>query len=286
MSHVSCNLFLKIMPELPEVETIKRQLERAVKGRAVLDVEVIKAKKINVSAKEFVKAVKGAKIKDVGRRAKMLLLGFGNGWTAVIHLKMTGRILFTDVSAKPGRHTFVVFTLSGGKKLFWDDMRTFGYLKLMKTDKLKEFLKEMNLGPEPFEAGFTPKVLKACLLRAGKRKIKPLLMEQKCVAGVGNIYAAEILAFAGVHPGRRAESLDDKEIAKLYSGLKKILTSAIAARGSSADDYVDLHGKAGTFVPKLKVYGREGERCAYCNGKIKKISLGGRGTYFCPKHQK
>lgn len=274
------------MPELPEVETIKRQLERAAKGRAVLDVEVLKAKKINVPAKELVKAVKGARIKDVGRRAKMLIIGFDSGWTAVIHLIMTGRLLLRPLSAAPSPHTFVVFTLSGGKKLFWDDIRTFGYLKLMKTKDLPEFLAGQGFGPEPLQKSFTPAVLKSCLRRFGKKKIKPLLLEQRCLSGIGNIYAAEILAFAGVHPGRRSEDISGAEISKMHKGIKKILSAAVASRGSSSDDFIDLYGKAGNFVPKLKAYGREGEKCLYCGGKIKKITLGGRGTYFCPKHQK
>lgn len=274
------------MPELPEVETIRRQLNREVKSKTIVDIKVVKAKKINVPAKEFVRLLKDAKIKDVGRRAKMLLLNFDNGWTAVIHLIMTGRLLIKSREAIPTPHTCVIFTLNTGKKLFWDDIRTFGYLKLIKTENLEKFLAEQGFGPEPMPKNFTPKILKNCLRKYGRKKIKPLLLEQRCVAGIGNIYAAEIFAFAGVHPLRRAESLSDKEISKMHRGLKKILASAIAARGSSVDDYVDLYGKAGNFVPKLQVYGREGERCAYCGWKIKKIILAGRGTYFCPRHQK
>lgn len=274
------------MPELPEVETIRRQLNREVKGKTILDIKVVKAKKINVPAEEFVRILKGAKIAYVGRRAKMLLLNFDHGWSAVIHLIMTGRLLIKSREAIPTPHTFVIFTLNTGKKLFWDDIRTFGYLKLMKTENLEKFLADQGFGPEPMLKNFTPKILKSCLRKYGRKKIKPLLLEQRCVAGLGNIYAAEVLAFAGVHPLRRAESLSDKEISKMHRGLKKILASAIAARGTSADDYVDLYGKMGNFVPKLQVYDREGERCAYCGGKIKKIVLAGRGTYFCPRHQK
>lgn len=274
------------MPELPEVETIKRQMERAIKGRTVLGVEVIKSKKINVPAKEFIKAVKGAKIKSIGRRAKMFIIGFSSGWTAVIHLIMTGRLLLKPQSSKPTPHTFVVFTLAGGKKLFWDDIRKFGFLKMVKTEKLSEFLGSYGLGPEPLQKDFSAEKLKQCLRKYGRKKIKPLLMEQQCVAGIGNIYAAEILAYAGVHPLRLAGALSEKEVKRMHEGMKKILSSAIAKRGTSADAYVDLYGKTGEFVPVLKVYGREGEKCAYCRkGVIKKIVLGGRGTYFCPKHQ-
>lgn len=274
------------MPELPEVETIRRQLDREIKGKIIVNIEVIQAKKINVPSKEFARILKGAKVKKVGRRAKMLLIGFGNGWTAVIHLIMTGQLLLKSANAEVGPHTFVVFTMTGGKKLFWDDIRTFGYLKLMKTEDLPEFLRAQKFGPEPMLKNFTPQILKSCLQKYGKKKIKPLLLEQRCVAGIGNIYAVEILAFAGVHPLRRVKSLSDKEISKMHRGLKKILASAIAAGGSSADDFIDLYGHQGNFVPKLKVYGREGEHCAYCGGKIKKIVLAGRGTYFCPRHQK
>ncbi len=274
------------MPELPEVETIRRQLERAIVGRKVIGVEVIKAKKINVPAKKLAGILKGTKVTSVGRRAKLLLLSFSNSRTAVIHLKMTGRLLIKAASAKPSPHTFAVFTLSGGRKLFWDDIRMFGYLKLIETSRLADFLAGQGFGPEPLEKAFTLNVLKSCFKKYSKKKIKPLLMEGKCVVGLGNIYAAEVLAYSGVSPLRRAGDITGAESVKIFRGTKKILREAIKSRGSSSDAYLDAFGKKGAYVPKLKVYGREGKKCAYCAGKIKKIVLGGRGTYFCPSHQR
>lgn len=275
------------MPELPEVETIKRQLHKELVGAKIKEVQVINGKKINVSRREFVRALEGAKVIGVNRRAKMLLINFDNGWSAVIHLIMTGRLLIKSVSDKVGPHTFVIFTLSTSKKLFWEDVRKFGYLKLIKTNKLEDFFHTLGIGPEPLQASFTAKTLTDCLKRFSSKKIKPLLLEQRCLAGIGNIYAAEILAYAGVHPERRVKEVPAAKINKMHTGMKKILTEAILRRGSSADDYVDAYGESGEFVPKLKVYGREGEKCFYCKkGIIKKFSLAGRGTYFCPIHQK
>jgi len=275
------------MPELPEVETIRRQLQKELVGAKILAVKVINGKKINVGAREFVRLLKGTKVIGVSRRAKMLLINFGNGWTAVIHLIMTGRLLIKSASQEVGSHTFVIFSLNTGKKLFWEDIRTFGYLKLIKTNKLEDFFRNQGIGPEPLQASFTPKTLAACLRRFPKKLVKPLLLEQRCVAGIGNIYAAEILSYAGVHPKRRAGELPDAKINKIHAGMKKILNEAILRRGSSTDNYVDAYGNSGEFVPRLKVYGKEGEKCLYCKkGIIKKFSLAGRGTYFCPTHQK
>lgn len=275
------------MPELPEVETIRRQLQKELAGAKILAVKVINGKKINVGANKFVRALKGAKVTDVGRRAKMLLINFDNGWSAVIHLIMTGRLLIKSASQEAGPHTFVIFSLNTGKKLFWEDIRTFGYLKLVKTEQLEDFFHKQGIGPEPLQASFTPKTLAACLGRFPKKLVKPLLLEQRCIAGIGNIYAAEILSYAGVHPKSRAGEISQDKIKKMHTGMREILTEAILRRGSSADNYVDAYGVSGEFVPRLKAYGKEGEKCFYCKkGIIKKFSLAGRGTYFCPAHQK
>lgn len=275
------------MPELPEVETIRLQLQKRVVGKKIVKARVIFGKKINVPADQFVRAVKGATIRGAGRRAKLLLLGLSNGKTMVIHLKMTGRVLLQRAGTVPSRHAFVVFTLSGGRQLVWEDIRKFGFLKLVETKKLDDLWKKEGYGPEPLGRSFTPEVLAACLRRHPGKRIKPLLMEQTCVAGLGNIYAAEALWFAGIHPGRAAGKVDAARIRKLYDGMRKILSVAIASRGTSADSYIDLFGKEGAFVPKLRVYDRDGEPCPRGDGGIiRKVRTGGRGTYFCPKCQK
>lgn len=275
------------MPELPEVETIRLQLQRRVKGKKITSVEVIFGRKINVPAAKFIRAVKGAKIEAVGRRAKLLLIQLSNGLTMMIHLKMTGRVLLRPRGEKPGKHTFVVFGLSGGEQLFWEDVRKFGFLKLVPTRELPAYWKKEGFGPEPLARDFTPEVLRACLTQHKGKKIKPLLMEPRCVAGLGNIYAAEALWYARVHPGRAAGALTDVEMQELYEGIGRVLSAAIRHRGTSADSYVDLFGEVGEFVPRLKVYGRAGKPCGRkCGALIKKVTLGGRGTYFCPECQK
>ncbi|MFH1193975.1 MAG: bifunctional DNA-formamidopyrimidine glycosylase/DNA-(apurinic or apyrimidinic site) lyase [bacterium] len=287
------------MPELPEVETIRRQLEKEIKGATIKEVEVRNAKPLNVPPEKFISAVSGAKIKEVGRRAKLLLLYLTNGNILMFHLKMTGRMLLVKKGAEPTKHTHIVFKLSPhrlptlprgeserGVDLFFEDYRRFGFVKLLEEKNLEKYFAGEGYGPEPLSPQFSYKIMKARLLAHKNKKIKQMLMEQSCVAGIGNIYAAEICFYAGVHPERKVGEIKETEFKKIYDGTKKILKAAIANRGSSADAYLDAYGKQGTFVPKLKVYDREGKKCVRCGGIIKKIKSAGRGTYFCPKCQK
>lgn len=287
------------MPELPEVETIRRQLEKEIKGATIKDVVVRNIRPLKVSKEKFIAAVRGAKIKEVGRRAKLLLLYLSNKNVLMFHLKMTGRMLLAGKGAPPTKHTHIIFEFSsssssplkrgrrgGGYNLFFEDYRKFGFIKLFKEEELEKYFSEEGYGPEPLSEKFNYKILKECLLAHKNKKIKPVLMEQACIAGIGNIYAAEICFYAGVHPSRKIADIKELEFKKIYIGTKKILTAAIANRGTSADAYVDAYGKQGTYVPKLKVYDREGEKCLRCGGVIKKEKLGGRGTYWCPSCQK
>ncbi len=275
------------MPELPEVETIRLQLQKHVKGKKIIDVRVLFGKKINVPARVLKKITKGARISEVGRRAKLLLIRLSGGYTMVIHLKMTGHVLLLGTGDQPSKYAFVVFKLSDGHQLVWEDIRRFGFLKLLDQKGFEAYEKELGYGPEPLEKSFTTAVFARCLGRHGKKKVKQLLMEQTCVAGIGNIYASEALHFARVHPKRLAGNLTSRELSVLHTGVRKILRSAIFSRGSSADNYVDLFGKQGTFIPKLKVYDRDGKKCLRGDGGvIKKMTLGGRGTYWCPVCQR
>lgn len=287
------------MPELPEVETIRRQLEKEIKGATIKSLVVRNAKPLNVSAKQFIAAVGGAKIKEVGRRAKLLFLYLSDGNILMFHLKMTGRLLLAAKNAEPTKHTHIVFELSspyssllkrgrrgGGYNLFFEDYRKFGFVKLLKEDELEKYFSKQGYGPEPLSAKFDYKVLKECLLAHKNKKIKQILMEQSCVAGIGNIYAAEICFYAGIRPDRKIADIAEAEFKKIFDGTKKILTAAIASRGTSVDAYVDAYGKQGTFVPKLKVYDREGKKCLRCGGVIRKEKLASRGTYWCSKCQK
>jgi formamidopyrimidine-DNA glycosylase len=315
-----------IMPELPEVETIRRQLKEEIQGTTIKDVVVRNAKPLNVPPEKFIHIVRNAKIKEVGRRAKLLLLYLSppslsfptpagyirESSVLLFHLKMTGRMLLVKKGAEPTKHTHIVFKLSGtpssaspskrgrkgegGYDLFFEDYRRFGFVKLLEEKNLEKYLAGEGYGPEPLSKNFSYKIMKACLSARKNKKIKQMLMEQSCVAGIGNIYAAEICFYAGAHPERKISELTDEEFKKIYEGTKKILKAAIANRGTSADAYLDAYGKQGTFALKLKVYNREGKKClrlvasakgrVRCGGTVKKIKSAGRGTYFCPKCQK
>ncbi len=275
------------MPELPEVETIRRQLEKEVVGARIARVEVFFGKRLHPSVEGFRRAVEGAAVLNVRRRAKMLLIGLDNGQTIVAHLKMTGRFLLQTGAAKPSKHVHVVFHLADGRRLFFEDVRKFGYLKALPTSAVEaEIVSGGELGPEPLAKGFTPEVLDACLLKHSGRAIKPLLMDQTCVAGIGNIYGDEALWRARVRPMRRVKTLKHEELDRLYKGIKDSLKQSLKYRGTSADDYLDLYGREGKNQLRLKVYGREGERCPRCGGPIKRVRLGGRSAHYCPKCQK
>lgn len=266
------------MPELPEVETIKRELERAALGKKISEVIVNNPKVIkSPSQDKFVKGLKKTTVKNILRKGKLLILELSSGQSLLIHLKLTGQLVYPG-DAKLAR---VSFKLSDGKFLDFNDQRLLGELKLLDDWRSLKFIKE--LGPEPFD--LTLEQFKKMLL-SKKTKIKPLLMDQTFISGVGNLYAAEALFRANIHPERPTSTLSDKEKTVLFKELKDTLSQAIRYKGSSVDQYVQLSGKPGDYVKYHKVYDREGKPCFVCKKPIKRISLGGRGTYFCPKCQK
>lgn len=272
------------MPELPEVETISQQLTKKIKGKIIKKVEVRLAKMIEGSTgKNFKRKVIGAKIKEVRRRAKLLLIELSNGYSLVIHLKLTGQLIF---NRKPGKYSHIIYYFSDGTKLIHNDMRQFGYVKLVRTKDLPKLFQKEKFGPEPLDKSFTLEKFKELLEKKKRSKIKPLMMDQSFIAGVGNVYAQEACFKAKIKPTRTVGSLTDKEIKDLYKALREILRKAIKYKGSSVDLYVDIEGKQGGYEPFLKVYRREGKKCSRCGAKIKSIRLGGRRTYFCPKCQK
>jgi formamidopyrimidine-DNA glycosylase len=272
------------MPELPEVETIRRQLLARIKGKKIKSVEVKLARMVNLPVAEFQKTVAGKSITDIKRRAKILILNLSGGWSIIVHLKMTGQLIYDGKEGIGKPH--IIYTFSDGQKLRHYDFRLFGYAKLMKTDVAEKLLVKENFGPEILEKNFTLGGFKELLAKKPKAKIKPLLMDQKFIAGVGNIYAQEACFCAKILPTRIVATLTEAEIKNLYQCLKKILAAALLRGGSSVDSYVNALGERGGYVPFLKVYGREGESCVGCKGKIKTIKLAGRGTSFCPACQK
>jgi len=274
------------MPELPEVETIRRQLEEAVVGKTVESVRMPYAKRAHFTLGELESAVVGKKIVSARRRAKLLLIGFSSKKTLVAHLKMTGRFSFVPSEEAEMKHTQVIFSLSGGMDLRFSDIRKFGYLKLVETGKLEELFLKEGYGPEPLDPEFTYDRFMLCAMGPGPMRVKPMLMAQTCIAGVGNIYADEACWRAKVLPERRVDSLSVAESKAVYLGVTSALRESVERRGTSADNYVDLFGNKGQNVPHLDVYGREGEKCRRCGGVIMKMKFAGRGTHFCPGCQK
>lgn len=264
-----------IMPELPEVETICREILPYVKGRKIESFEIIDHRNIKgISPDLLKKKLAGQKIKDVKRLAKYILFPLENGTCLVVHLGMTGRLLF-----KPDKYVKVVFHLSEKHPLYFSDARLFGKIRFYETEP------KLNLGPEPLTPKFTLQQFNEMLSKR-KTSIKLVLLDQKLISGVGNIYANEALFRAGILPGRASNSLSVAEVKKLHKKIEEVLAEAIKYRGTSDSWYVDAKGEKGGFQNRLRVYGKKGEPCGKCGTHVERVSMGQRGTYFCPECQK
>jgi len=267
------------MPELPEVETIKRDLEKTILGKKIIGVYVHNPKVIREPAPAaFKKFLEGQTIKNILRRAKLLILELSNGSALTIHLKMSGQLVLRQKTL--GTNSRVAFHLSSGETLDFNDQRLFGELRLLDDWKKLKFVQA--LGPEPFDLTFSDF---KDMLSKRKTKIKPLLMDQSFISGIGNLYAAEILFWAKINPQRSAQSLTKEEKEILYKEIKEVLSDAIKHGGSSVDDYVRVSGKNGDYSRFHQVYGRADKSCFVCGNPIKRITQAGRGTYFCAKCQ-
>lgn len=279
------------MPELPEVETIKRELEKIIIGKKIVDVFVNNAKVIREGTKEnFIKELKNAEIKNIIRRGKLLIIELSIDRKReprltrflTIHLKMSGQLVYPrQGGVSPAKSTRVSFKFDNGKLLDFNDTRLFGELKIVDDFKDLKFIQE--LGPEPFDID-TEQFRE--LIKNRKTKIKVLIMDQKVISGIGNLYANEALFKAKIDPRRPANTLSDKETNLLFTEIKATLLKAIKYGGSSVDDYVRVSGNKGDYVKYLEVYSRAKEKCVRCGKIIQRISLGGRGTFFCPNCQK
>jgi formamidopyrimidine-DNA glycosylase len=266
------------MPELPEVETIKRDLEKIILGKKIIEVRLNNPRVIREPEPAKFKALlEGQTVKNVLRRAKVLILELSSGKSLVIHLKMTGQLVYPGGGAK----SRVVFKFSDGKILDFNDQRLFAELRLLNDWRTFKFIRE--LGPEPFE--ISPEKFKA-MLACKKSKIKPLLLDQTFISGIGNLYAAEVLFRAKINPIRPADSLSDKEKELLLKQIQEVLREAIKSGGSSIDDYVRLSGEKGDYVRHHRVYGRQAKPCLVCKTPITRTVVGGRGTFFCSQCQK
>ncbi len=269
------------MPELPEVETIASGL-REIVGRQIVGVEVRWPRAVVPGLPLFETGLLGRTVLGVQRRGKWVDLPLEGEVHLLIHLRMSGRLLLESAEAAEDPHTRVVVRLDDGRQLRFSDPRKFGRMVL--TANPDQVLGD--LGPEPLGEAFTVRKLREMLARR-KARLKPLLLDQRFLAGLGNIYADEVLWRARLHPLRRADTLTEEETDRLYSAIRSVLKEAIARRGSTLDDrrYVGADGQPGNFAPSLAVYRRAGQPCPRCGETVERIVVGGRGTHLCPRCQ-
>lgn len=277
------------MPELPEVETVRRELEREAVGRKVKSVEVNGMRSIRRHGrkkKDFVDALVGAKIKNVSRRGKYILVNMDNGKVLVVHLGMSGRLLKAAAKDPVEKHTHVTIAFTQGGEIRFVDPRTFGEMFVAQKEDLGEVEELGGLGIDPVEEPVSWQVF-ARMLLAHKMKLKAFLMDQAIIAGIGNIYSDEILYQAGLRYDRQSDSLSTMEMRRLYRSVVETLHDAVKFRGSTLEDqqYVDLYGKPGEYQQHHEVYGRWKEPCRRCRNPIGKTKFQGRTAYFCNQCQ-
>jgi len=271
------------MPELPEVETICQDLSRLIVGKKILSIETDSPKQVQPSPGVVKKAAVGTTIKKVARRAKLLQIFLSNGKILTVHLKLTGRLLVREKDASADDWQRVAISLSGDKELRFCDLRKFGWMRLVESEKeLEELLAEF--GPEPLD-DLTLEKFEEVLARSG-RPVKIILMDQQRISGIGNIYANEALFLAGIDPRRPADKINGPGAKKLFDAIEKVLRAGVRYRGASDQYYLDALGHKGTYQEHFLVYGRQGQKCPHCQDLIKKIFIGGRGTFYCPFCQK
>lgn len=270
------------MPELPEVQTVLNTLKGLIKNRKIIDVEVLYPNIIVGDSQEFKKRVVNQHFRHFNRRGKYLLFELDDV-VLVSHLRMEGKYFFKDESESTNKHTHIIFHLDDNKKLEYNDTRKFGRMELYEKDYDFKGLK--NLGPEPFSDEFSLPYVKKYLSNE-KRPIKEILLDQSFVAGVGNIYADEIIFNTLIHPETKGKYLDEDTITRLIDCTRNILAAAIEMGGTTIRSYTSSLGVTGRFQLSLSVHQKEGEPCPICRNEIKKIKVGGRGTYYCPNCQK
>ncbi|MDI6791531.1 MAG: bifunctional DNA-formamidopyrimidine glycosylase/DNA-(apurinic or apyrimidinic site) lyase [bacterium] len=271
------------MPELPEVETIVRGLKEKLPGQKIRQVKVNLDKVLRENKEEFASLLTGLVFQGVSRRGKMIIFDLSEDWSLVVHLKMTGQIIYTRPEAPVNKHTHLVFDLAKGNQLRYADLRQFGYLILLKTDQVTGLPQLAGLGPDALEISSQEF---GKLIASRKGAIKPLLLNQSFLAGLGNIYSDEVLHLAQIHPLQPAGSLTSAQIERLYKAIRQVLTRAIKLKGSSVSNYVDSDGERGSFQELHQVYGREGKPCFQCGQPVKRLKLSSRSTCFCPSCQK
>jgi formamidopyrimidine-DNA glycosylase len=319
------------VPELPEVETVRGGLQRLLPGLVVAAVDYDWDKSFPNAPVDVRAFLVGSKIQEVRRRAKVLLIDLSSGYTLVVHLKMTGQLVYikeghtpplssemnselslhplkfprsaraADISEVrfgaghpndslvgelPDKSTRVTLAFTDGSRLFFNDQRKFGWMRLMPTAEVPNIDFMKRVGPEPLEADFTWQVLSTRLARRLKTSIKAALLDQSVVAGIGNIYADECLWGSKIHPASMVGNLSDKDVKTLHSQLQAVLRLSIEKGGSSNRNYVNAEGKKGSYMEFANVFRHEGQPCPRCGTTIIKLKVAGRGTHICPKEQK
>jgi formamidopyrimidine-DNA glycosylase len=273
------------MPELPEVETAARDLDAQVAGARIAELEKLDTPKMveTPELEVFKGLIVGHRIARAYRRAKWILVTLDAGWTLAIHLRMSGSIWVAGPDEAPDAHVHLILRLEDGRRIFFRDVRKFGRLRLLDAEGLAAL--DRAHGPEPLEAGFTEAVLKR-LVADRATKLKPLLLDQSVIAGLGNIYVDESLWYSQLHPTRPASSLKPKEVHALYEAIRFVLEKAVKARGSTLRDYRTGYGAKGEMQDEFQAYDREGEPCPRCATPIRRIVIAQRGTHLCPACQR
>jgi formamidopyrimidine-DNA glycosylase len=287
------------MPELPEVETVRIGLARLLPNRQISNAESSNPKSFPNDDEDVRQFLIGAHVTKVARRAKVLIIELSSKYSLLIHLKMTGQLVFVGderfgaghpnnslVGELPDKSTRVTFTFADGGHLFFNDQRKFGWVRLVPTAEVPMIDFFQKVGPEPLSADFAWQILRERLQRRKNTTIKAALLDQTAVAGVGNIYADESLWGAKIHPATRVRDLSDAQIRTLYKEIVQVLKLAIEKGGSTDRNYVDAEGKRGSYLGFAKVFRRDGKPCPRCGTAIIKTRVAGRGTHLCPHCQK
>lgn len=283
------------MPELPEVETVRRGLSKLIVGKVVVAEDHDTPKGFPNTEADVQKFLIGREIKEIRRRAKVLIIDLANDYSLIVHLKMTGQLVFVGdtrfgaghpndslVNELPDKSTRVTLEFHDGSKLFFNDQRKFGWMKLLPTFTIAELPFMKKVGPEPLDDDFTAEQFAARFKRRAKTSIKAALLDQSVVAGIGNIYADEALWGAKVHPQRLVSSISEEEFKNLYREVREVMTLSIEKGGSSNHTYVNAEGKRGSYMDFARAFRREGLPCPRCGTTIEKMRVAGRGTHICP----
>ena len=285
------------MPELPEVEVVTRGLNKFLTGKIFSNVVIHNPSSFPNDPQIVQSFLIGGRILSVRRRAKMIIIDVDSSYALVIHLKMTGQLVYRAqdqdqnwggghpnnslIGELPDKSTRVEMLFDDGSKLFFNDQRKFGWVKLFPDAEVANIKFMQTLGPEPLEMSFTPKVFIQRVRTRARTNIKAVILDQTVLAGVGNIYADESLFLAGIHTTRLVMNLTDKELTKLHIMILSVLQTSIDKGGSSSRNYVDATGAKGNYLDNAYVYGRTGLACRVCDSPIEKIRVAGRGTHFC-----